>query len=186
MFYRSFKASWFNKWSWLHYTEDGDRVVCFSCVKAVEKGLLNEENIRLGSGFVKGSFTNWRKATEGQHKRSKLHSDAVQKLTALINTPINVLLSDAARQAQATARHVLELMFRSVCFLGRKRVAFRDDSSRDGILYELMLERTFNLPKEREWILRRDNWLSDTIQNEVIQQYACAIHSEIISRATNS
>lgn len=46
-----------------------------------------------------------------------------------------------------------------------------------------MLECTYNLPKEREWILRRDNWLSDTIQNEVIHQFACAIQSEIVSRA---
>lgn len=77
-------------------------------------------------------------------------------------------------------------MFRSVLFLGKKGLAFRGDSSRDGILYELMLERTYNLPKEREWILRRDNWLSDTIQNEVIQLFACAIQSEIVSRAANS
>lgn len=77
-------------------------------------------------------------------------------------------------------------MFRSVLFLGKKGLAFRGDSSRDGILYELMLERTYNLPKEREWLLRRDNWLSDTIQNEVIQLFACAIQSEIVSRAANS
>lgn len=28
-FCRSFSASWFSKWRWLHYIEDGDRVVCF-------------------------------------------------------------------------------------------------------------------------------------------------------------
>lgn len=82
-----------------------------------------------------------------------------------------------------TARHVLELMFRSVSFLGKKGVAFRGDSTRDDILYELMLEPTYNLPRERQWIERRDNWLSDTIQNEDIQQYACTIQRKIVSRA---
>lgn len=152
------------------------------------KGLINEESVRLDSCFVKGGFTNWRKATEKfkEHEKSKLHSNAIKKISALKNTPINALLSDAARQTQITARKVLKLMFRSVLFLGKKGLAFRGDSSRDGILYELMLERTYNLPKEREWILRRDNWLSDKIQNEVIQLFACAIQSEIVSRAANS
>ncbi|KAI7802952.1 putative zinc finger MYM-type protein 1-like, partial [Triplophysa rosa] len=77
-------------------------------------------------------------------------------------------------------------MFRSVLFLGKKGLAFRGDSTRDGILYELMLERTYNLPRERQWIERRDNWLSDTIQNEIIQLYECAIQREIVSRATSS
>ena len=40
---RSFNASGITKWRRLHYIEDSDRVVCFSCVKAVEKGLINEE-----------------------------------------------------------------------------------------------------------------------------------------------
>jgi len=80
-FCRSFNVSWFTKWRWLHYIEDGDRVVCFSSVKAVEKGLIKEESVQLDSCFVKGSFTNWRKATEKfkEHEKSKLHSDAVQK-----------------------------------------------------------------------------------------------------------
>ena len=153
----------------------------------MEKCLINEESVRFDSCFVKGGFTNWRKATEKfkEHEKSHLHSHAIQKISALKNTPINTLLSDAARQAQNTARHVLQLMFRSVRFLGKKGLAFRGHSNHDGILYELMLERTYNLPKEREWILRRDNWLSDTIQNEVIQQYAGSIQSEIVSRAAN-
>ena len=169
-FSRSFNAKRFNKWRWVHYIEDGDHFVCFSCVKVVEKGLINEDCIRLDSSFVKGGFTNGWKATEkfNGHEKSKLHSDAIQKISALENTLINALLSDAAHQAQSRARHVLELMFRSVLFLVKKGVAFWGDSNRDGILYDLMLGHTYNLPKVRELILRRDNWLLDTIQNEVI------------------
>ncbi len=188
-FSRSFNTNWFDKWRWLHYIEEGDRIVCFSCVKAVEKRLINEDSVRFDSSFVKGGFTNWRKATEkfNEHEKSKLHCDAIQKIAAAVqSTPITAILSAAALQAQATARHVLELMFRSVLFLGKKGVAFRGDSTRDGIFYELMLEHTYNLPRERQWIERRNNCLSDTIQNEIIQQYACAIQREIVSLATNS
>lgn len=151
------------------------------------KGLIKEENVLLDSCFVKGGFTNWQKATEKfkEHEKSKLHSEALQKISALKTTPVNALLSDAARQGQDTTRRILELMFRSVLFLEKKMLAFRSDGSRDGVLYELMLERTYNLPKEREWILRRDNWLPDTIQNEVIQQYACTIQSVIVSHVSN-
>lgn len=51
---RSFSTSWFTGWRWLRYI---DRVVCFSCVRAVEKGLINED-VRIDSCFVEGGFTN--------------------------------------------------------------------------------------------------------------------------------
>lgn len=76
-FCRSFNASWFTKWRWLHYTEDGDRVVCFNCVTAVGKGLINEESVRLDSCFVKGGFTNWRKATEKSRSSRSLSFTAM-------------------------------------------------------------------------------------------------------------
>ena len=54
----------------------------------------------------------------------------------------------------------------------------------DGILYELMLERTYNLPKEREWVMGQDNWVSNTIQNEIISQFAHSVQSTTVSRAS--
>ena len=55
----------------------------------------------------------------------------------------------------------------------------RGHMHRDGALWQLMMERTYNLPKEREWLLRRDNWMSDTIQNEILELFAHAIQREI-------
>lgn len=48
-----------------------------------------------------------------------------------------------------------------------------------------MMEQTYNLPKEREWVMRRDNWMSDTVQNEIISQFAHAIQRKIISRSSD-
>ncbi len=33
---RSFQASWFDRWTWLHYNEAEDCVHCFLCLKAVK------------------------------------------------------------------------------------------------------------------------------------------------------
>lgn len=112
--------------------------------------------------------------------------DSVQRHAALGNVPINALLSNALAEQQGTARHVLELLFRSIRFLGSKGMPFRGDTTRDGILYELMLERTYDLPKEREWVMRRDNWMSNTIQSEIIQQFAHAIQRDIVARSSES
>lgn len=54
----------------------------------------------------------------------------------------------------------------------------------DGILYELMLERTSNLPKDREWMMRRDNQkTSKTIQGVIIAQFAHSVQRTVVSRA---
>jgi len=150
-FCRSFNGSWFDRWKWLHYVEESDHIMCFTCVKAVQKRLINEDSVRMDvSSFVKGGFSNWRKATE---KFNELHSDSSQRIAALGSTPINAHLSDAARKTQNTARNVLELMFRSVIFPGEKGIAFRGDNSRDGVLYELMLERTYTSLKRENGCL---------------------------------
>ena len=78
---------------------------------------------------------------QGNSKILSCH--AILKIPALKNKPINALLSDAACQAQNTVRHVSELMFSSVLFLGKKGVAFSGGSSRGGILYELMQRENF-------------------------------------------
>ena len=60
-FERSFQKSWFTKWKWLHYVTERDTVLCFSCCKAMEKGLRHHN--RKTSSFIVGGFCNWRKAT---------------------------------------------------------------------------------------------------------------------------
>ena len=160
--------------------------MCFSCISAVEKKLIRQDVVRLDNTFVKGGFTNWRKSTEKfkEHERSDAHSRSVEKLSSLGRTPISAMLSNIAAEQQQIARNVLELLFRSIRFLGRKGVPFRGDTTRDGILYEYMLERTYNLPEENAWVRRRDNWMSDTVQNEIIKMFGLAVQMELVSRSS--
>ena len=37
---RSFQASWFNRWKWLHYDVAQDAAYCFTCCKALEVGKI--------------------------------------------------------------------------------------------------------------------------------------------------
>ena len=55
---RSFQASWFNRFKWLHYDVGQDAAYCFICCKAVK-----EKKVRLSSyieeSFIVKGFTNW-------------------------------------------------------------------------------------------------------------------------------
>ena len=41
---RSCQASWFKRWPWLHYLEDQDAILCFTCAKASSEKKLNWSN----------------------------------------------------------------------------------------------------------------------------------------------
>ena len=41
---RSFQASWFRSWSWLHYNEATDSATCFLCAKAQREQKMNSKS----------------------------------------------------------------------------------------------------------------------------------------------
>ncbi|QQP51189.1 Zinc finger MYM-type protein 1, partial [Caligus rogercresseyi] len=187
-FTRSFKSAWFGKWKWLHYLKDVDKALCYICVSAVEKSLIQEEKKRADAVFIRGGFSNWRKATNKfrEHERSTFHLGAVNKVAALNNTPISALLSDVVAKDQKTARVVLNEAFKSVRYLLRQGLPLRGHDYWDGNFWLMMLDRTESLPEARQWMLRRDNWLSDTIQNEMIEQLAHAVQRKLVQEANCS
>ena len=96
-------------------------------------------------------------------------------LASLNNIPIDALLPDIVEKEQKTARTVSELIFRSKKFLGSEGLPLRGHNNRDGVLWKLMMERTYAMPKSCEWLQRRDNWMSDSIQNEILEIFAHAV-----------
>lgn len=133
-FERSFQRRWFEKWRWLHYVSETDSVLCFTCNQAAAKGLLLHSHS--DSSFARGGFCNWKKAREkfAQHELSDLHSDSLRALATLKATPISAMLTDLEARDQKTARTMLELLFRSIKFLGREGMPLRGHSHRDGVL----------------------------------------------------
>ncbi len=78
--------------------------------------LIFENRSRADATFVKGGFSNWRKAVEKctEHERSSFHLESMNKIAALSSTRINALMSDIVAKEQKTAQMVLELAFRSI------------------------------------------------------------------------
>ena len=73
-----------------------------------------------------------------------------------------MLFFEAVQKDQAVARMVLYLMFRLFQYLEKQGIASWEHGHRDGNLWHLMVERTACLSKDLQWLLRRDNWMSDT------------------------
>ena len=159
------------------------------CSKASTANLLPVSLTRLvkGSTFVEEGFSNWKNAREKfkLHESSGLHSESLRVLSTEQTQPINAVLSDVASKQQNLARTVLELLFRSIKFWGRQGIALRGHENRDGTLWQLMLERTHSLPEARQWLLRRDNWMSNVVQNEILRMFGHAIQQQIVSEAKN-
>ncbi|KAJ8346426.1 hypothetical protein SKAU_G00278270 [Synaphobranchus kaupii] len=141
------------------------------------------------SPFVKeAGFSNWRKALEKirEHKKSRIHVNANQRLAALRSTPINALLSDATAKNQQTAREVLEILFSSVRFLGRQGLPLRGNENRDGVLWQLMVERVRSDRDHCDWLNKRDNWMSPNIQNEILELFVHEIQRQVAKKASQS
>lgn len=139
--------------------------------------------------FVQTGFTNWRKAGERfhVHEKSSTHRLANEKLSLLSQKSVITMLSDKAVKEQAVACGFLRLLFRSVRLLGRMGLPFRGDDNHDGVLWQLMKENCSDKSDLDNFMRRRDNWMSNNIQNEIIEMFAHAIQrsvSESVSKAS--
>lgn len=169
-FARSCRASWFREWKWLEYISDSDGIVCGVCRSAVKSKMLCPTTDSL---FLKDKgFSNWKKATEKirDHEKSKTHS--CNPKIGSVEKHSNALLSEAKAKEQRTARKILKLIFSCVRFLGRQGLPLRGDANRDGVLWQLMQERVRDDPDLDKWLKRRDNWMSNNIQNEILELFA--------------
>ena len=54
---RSFQSSWFRSWTWLHYSESKDSVVCHLCCKAVKEKHITSKPGAADAAFV--SYTSY-------------------------------------------------------------------------------------------------------------------------------
>ena len=60
---RAFNPKWFNQFKFLHYREDSDSVICYTCAVANDQKLLHLDTKR-GDTFIRTGFVNWKKAKE--------------------------------------------------------------------------------------------------------------------------
>ena len=80
---RSFKPAWFEKWSWLHYREASDSIICFYCSSAHERKLLPERlySKREDAYVTKRVHSKDACVSFRVQGTTKYHVDAVQAMT---------------------------------------------------------------------------------------------------------
>ena len=185
---RSCHANWFREWQWLHYDEDKDVVRCFTCISAVQKKLMPLQEKKSESAFTDYGFRNWKRGPEKFriHERSEFHSKAAEKLLASRRKGIDAVLSQRVQLEQKVHRDGLEVIFSAIFFLGQQGFPLRGHDHDDGAFFNLVHEMARCKPDVLKWLQKRDNFLSDTIQNEIIELVSHEVQREIVQRASTS
>lgn len=91
------------------------------------------------------------------------HLEALKKIATLSNTPVNALLPDMVSKQQNTARMIQELEFRSIQFFACEQLPTESSVIVTECYGDLCLSAS--LPTAHKWLLRGDNWMSDTVHN---------------------
>ena len=82
---RRIQHVWFQKFPWLHYEEQSDRLFCYYCAKAFQLKLLNHAS-KAEETYVSKGFKGWNRALESfvKHQATDCHRNSVVwLLTAL-------------------------------------------------------------------------------------------------------
>lgn len=174
----AFKATWFDKWTWIHYDESTDNAFCHICTKAEEEGKLKAKSKDLA--FLQRGFSNWKDATDSfrRHEQSKCHKDAVQVMLTLPSTTrdIGESLSSAHSKNKAEARKVLLKILQNIRFLGRQGLPFRGHEDAESNFIQLVKLREIDNPVLKSWMKRSgDRYLSPEIQNEMLSLMSLSI-----------
>ena len=120
---RSFQASWFTRWTWLHYRESQDSVICHLCARASLEKKLNWSN-NAEAAFISKGFSNWKHAVAkfNAHAESKCHKEALMKVVVLPSTTLNVAesLSQQTKKKRLKRRQNFLKILSNVKFLARQ------------------------------------------------------------------
>ena len=97
---RSIQASWFDRWSWLHYIiESNDVALCLNCAQAKQQKKLTFSS-NADDTFISKGFSNWKDATVKfvQHASSNCHKEAVLKMVSLTTNVAELLSVTLAKE----------------------------------------------------------------------------------------
>ena len=185
---RCFRNQWLQEWPWLVYRLVTEDVICCHCSAAEEQKLLTFST-RKDPSFISAGFKSWKKATKSfrEHEASAQHREAMlTRKTITTENPVTVQLNEHLKRDQEVARKALHVAVTSLMFLARQGLAIRGHCHHGGNFYQLMRLRSADVPEVVSWLRRRDNWLSDTIQNELIEMLAHTLLRDVVSEVRKS
>jgi len=138
-----FQSDWFKKLPWLHCDRKSGKVLCFECVTAVHKGLVNPSNYKMetSSNFRVEGFSNWKKAIErfDKHQKSLIHRDAHLKLAGLKQKDVMSSMEEKHERDQESARKALISIITSLKYLVTEGSAVRGKENSGGKFKNLLI-----------------------------------------------
>ena len=144
---RSFQPLWFEKCPWLHYTENDDAVVCFTCAGANwQKKLQWSANLELT--FISKGFTNWKDATVkfAIHASSKCHKEAVLKMITFLDEKCGWIFVNPSNERKVGAMAVLLEVLSNVRFLAWQGLPFRGHGDHEWFQFPAAYETKEMIP----------------------------------------
>jgi hypothetical protein len=93
---------------------------------------------------------------------------------------ISSCLSIQTQTDQQHSREYLSLIFSSIKYLAQQGFPLQGNDNRDNPLFNLVQERLVDFKHISNFIDRKDNWLSNTIQNEIIELMAHEIQRNVL------
>ncbi|XP_061173672.1 zinc finger MYM-type protein 1-like [Saccostrea echinata] len=182
---RSFNASWFDRWSWLHYVVNKDVVFCFSCIKSFQKKTLSCH--KKEKACISRGFKNWKKATTkfAEHEKSDCHKEAMEREFTIKKEVKDVgeSLSKTHEVEKKSNRENLLKITNILKFLARQGIALRGDKDEKNSNFNqlLMLEAKRD-PQLQEWLQRKTNkYVAPDIQNEILQVMGLQVLRQIVA-----
>ena len=173
---RSFQATWFNKFKWLHYVVAQDAARCFTCCKAVKDGRAVATGVT-ERAFLEKGFTNWKDGTRSfsKHESCDFHKVCAAALASTVD--VGDMLSRQAASEKRVNREYLLKVLSTVRFLARQGLALRGDGDEvDSNLHQLLVLRGEDYSAMSKFLERQQlKYTSPEVQNELLSIMALQI-----------
>lgn len=149
--HRSFQPKRFNDFPWLHYNEQNDSVICFTCSEQEKQGkLANAKNKERAFIYCKEGFSNWKEAIQRfqEHTKSDCHVIATEYHIGGIASSGNVMemYNVGAKKTMEENRRCFLKIIESLRFLSRQGLAMQGSTDDESNFYQLIKIRAIDVP----------------------------------------
>lgn len=158
-----FQPSWFDRWPWLHYSEDHDVVLCFMCVRAHSENKLTW-SANAEAAFLAKEFANWK-------DKQVSRRSCAEGSEHTCHNPRYCRKPFSATQTWKTRSSTFSLkLLSNIRFLARQGLPLQGHADEtDSNVSQLFRLRGEDDPRTETWLKKKtDKYTSADIQNEIL------------------
>lgn len=189
---RSFQPTWIDKFEWIEYSKQIDKVFCYQC---------RQFGKQTNDVFITGGFNGWKRAlSSGQgflkHESSELHIQSMaswnekQTRTKTDQSISNLLSTNVLEKRRYYFKAIVEAIF----FLVSNELPFRgswdsDENSESGLfnsLFDYTMQKDKYLQECQYAMPANATYKSPQIQNELIKIIADELRKKIVAEINES